>query len=131
MITLYGFGPNLNIIDPSPFVLKTHFLLKESKLEFDVKTGTKYLQKAPKGKLPFIEDNGKIIADSFFIERYLREERKFDINAHLTDEQSMASALMCSALEDRLYWCVVYFRWGYESNWRVIKDTFFQICHFL
>lgn len=126
MITLYGFGPNLNVKDPSPFVLKTHFLLKTSNLDFQVKSGAHYLQKAPKGKLPFIEDKGRIITDSFFIERYLKEEYDFDINAHLTEEQRATSSLLCNALEERLYWCVVYFRWAYESNWQIIKKTFFS-----
>lgn len=125
MITLYGFGANLNMIDPSPFVLKTHFLLKESKLPFEIKSGTQYLQKAPKGKLPFIHDKGKTIADSFFIEQYLRDEYGFDINAHLTKEQSATSGLMCNALEEGLYWSALYFRWAYDNNWPVIKDVFF------
>lgn len=126
MITLYSFGPNFNLVDPSPFVLKTHFLLKQSKQPFAVQSGTQYLQKAPKGKLPYITDNGKTIADSFFIQQYLKDEYDFDIDAHLSAAQKANSQLICKSLEDSLVWSLVYFRWAYESNWRVIKDTFFS-----
>ena len=125
MITLYSFGPNLNVADPSPFVLKTNLLLKVSTLPFETVSGAKYLQKAPKGKLPYIEDKGKTVSDSFFIEKYLQEEYNFDINAHLTSEQRAISDLVCSGLEERFYWCIVHFRWMFESNWAVINPTFF------
>lgn len=125
MIKLYSFGPNLNVPDPSPFVLKTNLLLKVSKLPFEVISGTQYLQKAPKGKLPYIEDKDKVVTDSFFIEKYLKKTYQFDVNVHLSTEQRAYSDLTCSALEERLYWCIVYFRWVYESNWAVIKPMFF------
>jgi len=35
-------------------------------------------RKSPKGKLPYIEDEGNIIADTALIQRYL--ETKYDVN---------------------------------------------------
>ena len=125
MIKLYSFGPHLNVPDPSPFVLKINFLLKVSKIPFEIVSGTQNLRTAPKGKLPYIEDGDKTITDSFFIEKYLQEEYQFDVNAHLAPEQRAASELICNGLEERLYWCIVHFRWIYDSNWAVINPTFF------
>lgn len=61
MITLYGFGRNFGLPDPSPFVTKAEVLLKMSGLTFQ-RDDTGF-NKAPKGKLPYIDDNGTIIAD--------------------------------------------------------------------
>ncbi|MFT2090196.1 glutathione S-transferase family protein [Paraglaciecola sp. 2405UD69-4] len=125
MIKLYSFGANLNVPDPSPFVLKINLLLQVSNQPFEVISGTQYLQKAPKGKLPYIEDGKHIITDSFFIEKHLKDTYGFDIDSHLSTEQKAISELACASLEERLYWCIVHFRWVFESNWAVIKPTFF------
>ena len=52
MITLYAFGPNFGLPDPSPFVVKSLVQLKMSGLPFAVNTSG--FNKAPKGKLPYI-----------------------------------------------------------------------------
>ena len=62
MITLYTFGPMFGMPDPSPFVTKALVLLKMSGLPFKIDADPKALSKSPKGKLPFINDDGKIIA---------------------------------------------------------------------
>jgi len=65
MITLYGFGPAFGLPDPSPFVTKAEVLLKMAGLEF--RTDANGFRKAPKRKLPYIDDGGTIVADSTFI----------------------------------------------------------------
>ena len=50
MITLYVFGPNFGVPDPSPFVLKTEVQLKMTSLPY--RTAIGQLPDAPKGKLP-------------------------------------------------------------------------------
>ena len=62
MVTLYTFGPGFGLPDPSPFVMKAEILLKMAGLPF--RTDTTGFRKAPKGKLPYIEDDGERIADS-------------------------------------------------------------------
>ena len=57
MITLYTFGPLLGLPDGSPFVTKAMLLLKMAGLDYrEDRNG--YL-KAPKGKLPYIDDDGE------------------------------------------------------------------------
>ena len=57
MITLFTFGPQFGLPDPSPFVMKAETLLKMSGLPYRTDGGG--FRKAPKGKLPYIDDNGK------------------------------------------------------------------------
>ena len=60
MITLYIFGPKFDLPDPSPFCMKALVLLKMAGLEFN--TDTANLSKAPKGKAPYMDDDGTIVA---------------------------------------------------------------------
>jgi hypothetical protein len=60
MITLEGFGPAFGLPDPSPFVTKVEMLLKMAGLPYAVDTTG--FNKAPKGKLPYIVDDGEIVA---------------------------------------------------------------------
>ncbi len=61
MITLYTFGPYFGLPDGSPFVIKAMLLLKFAGLEYREDRGG--YPKAPKGKLPYINDDGLIVAD--------------------------------------------------------------------
>ena len=62
---LYTFGPAFGLPDPSPFVTKVDVLLKLSGQPYATKIGD--VRAAPKGKLPYIVDDGEIVADSTFI----------------------------------------------------------------
>jgi hypothetical protein len=57
MITLYMFGPYFGLPDASPFVMKAEVLLKMAGLSYAIDTGG--FNKAPKGKLPYIADDGE------------------------------------------------------------------------
>ena len=72
MITLYTFGPAFGLPDPSPFVMKVETLLKMAKLPY--RTDQSGFTKAPKGKLPYIDDDGVIVADFDFHPLASREE---------------------------------------------------------
>src|SRR5438445_637107 len=69
VITLYNFGPGFGLPDPSPFVMKVETLLKMAKLPY--RTDTTGFAKAPKGKIPYIEDDGVVVPDSTFIRWHL------------------------------------------------------------
>ena len=69
MITLFGFGPAFGLPDASPFVTKVEILLKMAGLPY--RTDATGFSKAPKGKLPYIDDDGARIADSTFIRSHI------------------------------------------------------------
>jgi len=125
MIKLYGFGANFGVADPSPFVLKTDLYLRVAGIDFESVTSMSNLSKAPKGKLPFIEDDGQLISDSFFIRRHLKEKYGVDFDDHLSAEQRASAYLVSKALDEDLYWCLVYSRWIREDTWPLSKQAFF------
>jgi len=72
MITLYNFGPAFGLPDPSPFVMKTETLLKMAKLPY--RTDSTGFAKAPKGKIPYIDDDGVVVPDSTFIRWHIEKK---------------------------------------------------------
>src|SRR5262249_24742139 len=82
MITLYTFGPAFGLPDPSPFVTKAEVLLKMAGLDY--RTDRNGLRRAPKGKLPFIDDDGERIADSTFIRWHIEKKYGVDLDRGLT-----------------------------------------------
>lgn len=125
MITLYGFGPAFTMVDASPFVVKVDLFLRLSGLEYNFVGNVENLGKSPKGKLPFIDDDSKIIADSDFIVNYLNEKYHLTLDQHLSEEQQAQASLYAKALDESLYWCLVYSRWSIDDSWREVKNTLF------
>ena len=79
MITLYTFGPYFGLPDASPFVTKAMLLLKFSGLPYE--ENRHGYSRAPKGKLPYIADDGIIIADSTLIRFHIEKKYGFDFDA--------------------------------------------------
>lgn len=130
MIKLYSFGPAFNLADPSPFVAKVDLYLKANGIEFESIPSANNLQKAPKGKLPFIDDNGTIIADSSFIVEHLKQHHNADIDSWLNEEQKATAHLMTKSLEENFYWCIVHSRWICEDTWPIVRAQFFDTMPF-
>ena len=100
--------------------------LRIAKLEYEVKSGAKYLKSSPKGKLPFINDNGEKVGDSSFIIEYLDNKYALTTDEFLTAEQKALAYLLTKSLEENLYWCVVYSRWVDDKTWPLSKEAFFN-----
>ena len=124
MITLYNFGPGFGLPDPSPFVTKTEVLLKMAKLPY--RADTSGFKKAPKGKLPYIDNDGETIADSTFIRWYLEKKYKIDFDRGLSPEQRAIAWAFEKMLEEHLYWAVVHARWMDDANFAKGPATFFH-----
>lgn len=114
MITLYTFGPSFGLPDPSPFVTKTEVLLKLAGLDYRTKRAD--VRKAPKGKLPYIDDNGNPIADSTLIRMHLEDSRRIDFDAGLSPEQRGIAWAVEKMLEDHLYWALMDARWTRDED---------------
>jgi len=125
MIKLYSFGSSLGVMDPSPFVVKVDVFLRFSGLPYETFPDFNNIKKSPKGKLPFIEDDGQKVADSSFIIDYLIKKYDLPLDDFLTEEQKAISHLITKSLDENLYWCLVYSRWVADDTWPLISKTFF------
>ena len=126
MIKLYSFSSSLGVVDPSPFVLKVDAYMRLARIEFTHCPDANNIQKAPKGKLPYIIDDGEnTVSDSEFIIAYLQKKYAIDLDSHLSEEQKGIAYLMGKSLDENLYWCLVYSRWAKDDSWIHVKKEFF------
>ena len=81
--------------------------------------------KAPKGKLPWIDDDGKRVADTNFIIEYLKGRYGDPLDAALSPEQGAVATAFQRLLEEDLYWAVVQTRWVEDAGWQKTREAFF------
>lgn len=124
MITLYGVHPGMDVWDGSLFVNKAHVLLKMSGLSFEVTRGD--FRKAPKGKVPYIQDGDLLLGDSTFIRDHLEKKYGIDLSAHLSPEEKAVAWAFEKMLENELYWAIVHSRWMIDANFERGPKRFFN-----
>jgi glutathione S-transferase len=99
-------------------------LLKFAGLDYSERRGGP--QKAPKGKLPFINDDGQIVPDSTFIRFHIEKKYGFDFDSALSPEQKAAAWAIEKMCEEHLYWAGVAARWLDDENFAKGPAHFFQ-----
>lgn len=127
MIKLHTFGPYFDLPDASPFVTKAITLLKISQTPYiEHVVAPKDLGKTPKGKLPYIEDEGVIVSDSTFIRWHIEKKYGYDFNRGLSDSEKGAAWALEKMLEDNFYWIVMHTRWMNDVNFAKGPAHFFD-----
>ncbi len=108
----------------SPFCGNVETYLKMAGLPYEVVDAIPL--QAPKGQLPFIEDNGRRVGDSRFIVEYLKEVYGDNVDGHLTAAERGVSNAMQRLIENHLCWAFVFARWGKrDKNWEENKRAIF------
>lgn len=124
MITLFTFGPCFGLPDGSPFVTKAMLLLKLAGLPY--LENRRGFSRAPKGKLPYIDDAGTVVADSTFIRLHIEKKYSFDFDAGLTAEEKAAAWAVEKMCEEHLYLALLAARWLDEGNFAKVRAEFFK-----
>jgi len=125
MIRLCQFAPAFGLPNASPFCMKMETYLRMAGLAYElVNSGD--VMKAPKRKLPYIDDGGTVLADSTFIIEYLKSRYGDPLDAALSPlDRALATAFQ-RLLEEDLYWVLVHTRWVQEDGWVLTKSAFFD-----
>ncbi len=105
--------------------MKLETYLRMSGLPFEIAPNANVM-KAPKGKMPYIEDNGHAIADSTLIIEYLKKTYGDKLDAKLSSEQRAIALAMQRLMEENLYWAAVYSRWFEPDGWRLTQQAFLR-----
>jgi glutathione S-transferase len=124
MITLFGFGPAFGLPDASHFVMKTQAHLKMAGLAW--RLDTTGFPRAPKGKLPYIEDEGETVADSTFIRAHIERKYGVDLDQGLDGEARARGWAIERLAEDHLGWAMAWFRWIVPENFAKGPAHFFD-----
>ncbi|MDQ4060824.1 MAG: glutathione S-transferase family protein [Pseudomonadota bacterium] len=123
MRTLLAFPTAFGVRSPSPFVWKAMLLLDMAGLDYEVTIANPV--RAPKGKLPVLVDDGKVIPDSSFIRRHIEARYGIDPDDGLEAGQRAQAQALVALIEDRLYWALVFSRWFEPHNAPRVRDAFF------
>ncbi|MCA1952650.1 MAG: glutathione S-transferase family protein [Hyphomicrobiales bacterium] len=124
MIILYGARPMWGLPDPSPFVTKAEILLKLSGQPYEKRMAD--FGKAPKGKIPYLDDNGTLVPDSTLIRAHLERQYGTDFDAGLTPYEAGALWAAEKMCEDHLYWLMIVERWANPGNFEKGPKQFFK-----
>lgn len=115
MITLHSYPTLFGVADNNGYGLKVFAFLKLAGLPFSHRHDFD-ASAAPRGQLPYIEDDGEIIGDSDTIIGHLHARYRPALDAGLTIAQRDTSHLIGRLLDD-LYWVMSYSRWKDERYW--------------
>jgi glutathione S-transferase len=124
MITLFQFDPAFGLPNASTFCMKVETYLRMAHLDYQVASRAN-IMKAPKGKMPWIEDDGRVVADSGFIIDYLKDRYGDPLDAHLAPQERAVALAFRRLLEENLYWALLYTRWFTPEGWTLTRGAFF------
>lgn len=108
----------------SPFALKLETWLRLAGIPFVVETTTR-LDKAPKGKLPYIIDGQRRIGDSSLAIAYLKDRRGIDPDSTLNEAERAEAIALQRVIEDHLYFVIAYSRFLDPEGFATVGDAFF------
>ncbi len=123
-ITLYQFPTAFGLPNASPFCMKLETYLRMTGIAYTPRYGM-YQLRAPKKKLPYIDDGGRIVADSHLIIDYLKATYGDPLDAALTPGERARGTAILRLLEDSLYWVLLYARWIDAAGWPLTRQAFF------
>jgi glutathione S-transferase len=124
MIKLFQFKPAWGLPNPSPFCMKVETYLRMAGLSYETVNGAMPF-KAPKKKLPYIEDGTQRIADSGFILEYLRKTYGDALDGALSEGERIVAHALRRLFEESLYWVALHTRWIEESIYLETRKQFF------
>lgn len=125
LVTLHKFIPAWGTPDISVFCSKAETYLRMAGFEY--RTAVTDSRKAPKGKCPYIEHQGAVIADSSAIVAYLEARAPRPLDVALTAEQKAISAAFQALFEEKLYFAIVWLRWMEPSGWEIYRPVLLSL----
>jgi glutathione S-transferase len=110
------------LISVSPFCLKLDAFLRMTGIDHESLTVAAPFR-APKGKAPWIEHDGRTIGDSTLIIAHLKATFGVDPEHALSAQQRGQAVAIQRLIEENLYWAMVHDRWIEPENWPILKRT--------
>ncbi len=121
MITLYTTPSLWGLPSFSPACMKLETWLRMANIPHKTDR-TVNLAAAPKGKIPFIEYQGKLVGDSTLIIQMLKEKEGIDLDSCLTFTEKAISLAFRRMLKENTYFGGIHIRYFVEENWLVYKE---------
>jgi hypothetical protein len=122
MITVYKFTSFGRQPDLSQFVVKVETYLRMAGLPHRTAVGDP--RTAPKGKLPYIDDGGTLVADSSLILDHLKSKYGDALeDGRLSPGERASARAWKSLFESDLYFVIVYNRWWRDEDFALYRPA--------
>jgi len=121
MITLYSYPQLFGLEDNNPYGLKVFAFLTMNGLSFEHRHVLD-TSDAPRGQLPYLDDDGDIIGDSDSIIAHLKHRYKLPLDDAWSAQATSIDLLLRRTLDD-LYWVMSYSRWRDDRFWPGFRDA--------
>ena len=124
MLKLYQPPRAFGLPNPSAFCVKLETYLRMTDIPYETENGVP--AEAPKGKIPWIEDDGHVLGDSTFIIEYLKKKHGDPLDARLTPHERALGHAMKKVLEESLYFVSSYSKWGEDDGFNIYAAELFS-----
>jgi glutathione S-transferase len=125
VVTLYQLGGAWGVSSVSPFCVKIETYLRMAGIPFSSRPGDP--RKAPRGKVPWIEDEGTVVPDSQDAIEHLKEKYGDTLDAGLSEDERARGHALRRMLEEGTYFCMVHVRWVDEAGWDAYRPFFLPL----
>jgi glutathione S-transferase len=122
-LKLFQFPRMFDIPNLSPFCCKLETWLRIAGIPYEIEITTNP-RKGPRGKLPFVDDGGVIVADTTIIIDHLKRTRGVDPDAGLDASQRAIALLVQRTLEEHYAFVLAYTHLIREEGQRHTNDRF-------
>jgi glutathione S-transferase len=123
MLTLYQPPRAWGAPNSSPFCTKLETYLRMADIPYQVETS---VRRAPKGKVPFVRFEGRMLSDSSRIISLLKTQLGDTVDGHLTPHEQALGRLCQRTLEEGTYWSLLYDRWVPDDHFELVRNTLFS-----
>jgi len=123
MIKLYQPRRAFGLPNPSAFCVKLETYLRMAGIPYQTAYGEP--RAAPKGKVPWIEDDGQVIGDSGFIIDHLKQKFGDPLDSRLSARERAEGHAIRKMLEESLYFVSSYSKWVEEDGFRIYSAELF------
>lgn len=122
MITLHKAPRRWGLASISPACMKLEAWLRIAGIPYTTAPGVDLAQ-APKGKLPFVEYDDRVVGDSTLVIEELKAARGKDPDAHLSAVERAVALAFRRMIKENIYWAIVEVRYRVPENWALYRQV--------
>jgi len=120
---LYQPARAFGLPNPSAFCVKLETYLRMAEIPYETALGDP--RQAPKGKVPWIEDDGQILGDSSLIIDYLKQRHGDPLDGRLTPREQAQGHAIQKMVEENLYFVSSYTKWVEDEGFAIYSAELF------
>jgi glutathione S-transferase len=121
MVTLYKFPRVWGLPCMSPFCMKVEAYLRLRGIAHEVRIGD--LRRAPRGQLPWVDDDGRAVGDSTLIVDHFEAGQREPLDAWLDERQRALGWSLARTLEESTVWALRHQRFVEAAAWPQTREV--------